>query len=228
MNINSLKNKLYDLEFFISTLLCKPDIILLTEIRINEYEHKFYNIANYESKFSSRKPNKKKKSGGGVGCFVLKDLKFNVIYDKSDDYDNFLFINLIDHNLNIGIVYSPPDANKNEMFNNLEQMLTLDRSIIFGDFNINLLDNNSNSVQYMDLILANNYFIVNEVSNKFATRISHNNSRSIIDHAISNIEDLTCNFILNDSDLSDHKYVWCNLMSLKNYLLLILRLFRII
>ena len=60
LNINSLRNKLYDLEIFLTTLMFKPDVILLTEVRILSNEHPYYNIPNYNATFSTREPNKKK------------------------------------------------------------------------------------------------------------------------------------------------------------------------
>jgi hypothetical protein len=201
----SLRNKLHNLETYICTLPTKPDIILLTEVRIIKEEHVHFNIPNYESIFSSRICNKKKKSGGGIGIFILNKHRFNLISEISNDLDNYILINLPEYNMNLGLLYSPPDADKTIMINNLETFFTNKSTLIFGDFNINLLDNSNNTRDYMDCILANDFFVVNNVDESFPTRVSSNGNGTIIDHIISNIKNLKCKVNYIDSDLSDHK-----------------------
>ena len=215
LNINSIKNKLCKFETFLSTFVSKPDIILLTEVRITPNESAYFNIPNYHSIFSTRNPNKKKKSGGGIGCFILDKYKFNLLSEVTNELDNYLLINLSEFNINIGLIYTPPDADKNILINNLESFLTVTPTLIFGDFNINLLDNINTTRNYLDCILANDYYIINKISKKFPTRISNNGNGTIIDHILCNMNELLCDVIMNNTDLSDHKLLFLNINTKK-------------
>lgn len=208
LNIISLRNKLHDLETYIHTLSFIPDIIFLTEVRISKEESIYYNLPNYSSIFSTRQPNKKKKSGGGVGCFIHINHTYNIVSEISNDLDNYLLINLPDNNINLGLVYTPPDADKAVMIKNLESFFTNVPSIIIGDFNINLLDKSNETREYLDCVLANNFYILNEVSDYFPTRMSNNTNGTIIDHALTNIPHLKCIISYNDIELSDHKLLF--------------------
>lgn len=139
MNIVSLRNKLDNLETYVNSLVDRPDIILITETRLFEHEIMYYNIPGYDALFSCRDSNVHKKSGGGVAIFVQQSIKANIISEIANDYDNLLLINLINKNINIAVIYTPPDAPKDTFINSLERILTPVPTLVFGDFNMDLL-----------------------------------------------------------------------------------------
>lgn len=207
INIVSLRSKLHDLELFIQSFAVKPDIIALTEIRITNDEIPFFNIENYNSVFSCRAPNVNKKSGGGVGLLISNKFKYNIIKRADNNFDNLLLINLLEIKLNIGIVYTPPDANKDNFIEILEQYLTNAPTIILGDVNMNLLNPSAYCIKYLDTIISSNYFILNNVNKDYPTRLYNNSiiEGTIIDHIISNIEDIKYSLQYQNTYLSDHK-----------------------
>lgn len=61
--------------------------------------------------------------------------------------------------------------------------------IVVGDINLNLLNNNSTTKQFIDALALNGYCILNKIDTKFATRVAERTTnsavtttRTVIDH----------------------------------------------
>lgn len=79
--------------------------------------------------------------------------------------------------------------------------------MFFGDFNLNILDIESESVsRYVDDVLSNGFLILNQISSEYFTR-KNNTSGSIIDHIVTDILDLNYTIALHDTDITDHRYI---------------------
>lgn len=135
INIRSLRDRLYDLSYFVSNFPQELHVIVLNETRLTANDMHLYNLPSYISYHSVRE-----KSGGGVSIFVLKKFSSsNEIYNFEYENSNFLVINLIDQDLKIGGFYKPPDSNTSSFLRKLDPILETNKNLICcGDFNLNL------------------------------------------------------------------------------------------
>lgn len=201
LNIQSLRNKLYNLESLIKTYECDIHIIVLTEIWINEQENQFFNMEGYKSYFSNRV-----KSYGGVAIYVRENIASNLILKLEFEKSNFLGIYLIEQKIHIFGIYRSHETNINSFLEKMDEISNkYKHSMIFGDFNINLLNKNNQEVMsYVNVLMSNGFIIYNKVTNDFATRIG-NTSQTIIDHFITDIVKYKYDFHIISTSLSDHK-----------------------
>jgi hypothetical protein len=78
-------------------------------------------------------------SGLGAGCFefcIFLINKYNIIFEYSNYLESYLLINLLQFNLNIGTLYSPPDASKIDLNNNLKKIAYIVTKTYFWRENI--------------------------------------------------------------------------------------------
>jgi exonuclease III len=123
LNINSIKNKIDDLTILLDQLNNSIDIIFITEIRISDVDKRSINIPGYKIEWSCRKSNIKK-SGGGVAIAIRNNIKYSVVKEIKNEYDNILLINIPEYQTNFGVMYHPPDSkNSDEFFNNLNLIM---------------------------------------------------------------------------------------------------------
>lgn len=91
------------------------------------------------------------KGGGGVGVYVKENLKVRTLVKSGGMFDNkpeYLFLEINSNNLNkllFSVAYRRPEATfLHQFFSDLSELLpTYNNLIITGDFNSNLLDNES-------------------------------------------------------------------------------------
>jgi len=206
INIVSLRKNLSKLQTLIPLLQVQPDLILLTETRLHKNETKYHGLTGYKGIFTCRE-RYVKKSGGGVAIFAKDHIKYNIVRQTSNSHDSFLVINIPALQRNFGVVYSPPDSNKRNFLYELNNSLLPSDTFLYGDFNINLLALDKPIVnEYLYTITSSGFKILNKTSFQFPTRIT-DDTRTIIDHVLSNQQEITgsCNLISND--ISDHLLV---------------------
>lgn len=117
LNINSLLNKLDDLEFTITELNNKNTrniihFIALTEIRLHDYQIPYFNIQSYTPYYCTRND-----GYGGCALFVHSSLNSNLVESKSVHNIELLTVKINDLALNITVVYKQPLVN-NDLFTN--------------------------------------------------------------------------------------------------------------
>jgi len=137
-----------------------------------------------------------------------------------NDYDNFLLVNLLEYNCNVAVAYGPPDNDKIEFIIDLEKLFVPSDTLLLEDFNIDLLTKHTPiHTNYVNTISCSGYEIINKITDEFPTRV-HNNSATLIDHIITNKQDMECNvtlFTYNPPDIDrppfDHKVITisCNI-----------------
>lgn len=200
MNIQSVRNKFDLVQCFVIENGC--DVLLLTETWLDDRETFLFDLENYIAMHSCRVGR-----GGGVAIYVKKTIKFHEI-EKSDPNDtiSWICVSLGERNLKISALYRPPSYNGEEFLTYLESILVSHpkNHFMFGDFNINLLDSTSKTTSYKNILLLNNFKIVNTVSEECATRVT-NTTKSLIDHVISNNSaNLGLKVEVKENSLSDH------------------------
>jgi exonuclease III len=157
LNVQSLPAKFNELDEFISYLKnngCEPDFICLQETW-KIFDQSLFTTEGYNLEIKSRSTNTQ---GGGVGIYIKKGLRYNVLQESSifiDKVFESLFIEVYDESSKfiVGSVYRPNSAHPNltcnkqitqsmELFSNqMAHLSSLNLTVhILGDFNIDLLN----------------------------------------------------------------------------------------
>lgn len=205
-NIRSLRNKLYDLEIIVNSFTILPDIIILTEIWIKPSENDKYNLANYKSFFVNRTTTQ----SGGVCIFVKNELSTNEIISEDSLETSWLGIKIMKHNLNIFGIYRSPSSNQEQFLQKFENILSNNsKNIIIGDFNLDLLKQNTTNTKYLEIIENYGHTILNKINKNHPTRLTSSTS-TIIDHIITDCFKFSYQLTLSDSSISDHKQITLN------------------
>jgi hypothetical protein len=187
-------------------LIIKPAILTLTETWLTPDNVKLVKIPGY-SLYSCERVSRK---GGGVCIFIADNLFVQSV--KSDKYESFesitAFIKLTGNQvLKVCVVYRPPNTKVADFLSDFTKLLDLNipsnnysSLLICGDFNINLLnvDTNSSVADFVDLIYS--YSLFPAIHNP--TRVT-SQSTSLIDNILmcklrSVLSGVLC------CDISDH------------------------
>ena len=215
-NIRSLNLHSYELKSFLECLMCKFDILLLTEIGKTDVNYINRVFDEYTLYAELPKSNK-----GGAGILVKKDkfddivvlseskpLKFECNCTKCITESVFLKLRSKKQSLMVGCIYRHPNGNIahynetiNAYLNNIE---SLDTCILGGDINIDLLKTNCKQSQnYLD-VMTNNNFIPTITA---PTRIT-DNTATLIDHIFIKLPKSKINNKISAGnllcDISDH------------------------
>jgi hypothetical protein len=121
LNVRSILHKTAELEGLLS-ILEFPMAVLVTETWL-EQNNNVANITNY-SFISSPRVNGR---GGGAGIFVASSVKYSVKAKSSDGMFldtniDFVFIELLDLNINLCCMYCPPHTKLDDIFLIIEHL----------------------------------------------------------------------------------------------------------
>ena len=219
-NIQSLPSKFNEFQELIQNFQinkCEPDIICLQEIWQIVHSSAFslddYNPIEYKLRSNSTQ-------GGGVGIYIKKNIKYNILRDKSIFIDRIfesLFIEVWIHKnkkIIIGNIYRPsvnhPTLSSSEQFVQFIELLTNLLSdfsdintqvILFGDFNLDALKYNiiTQVTEYIDLLFSYGFL---QLIMKPTRCTSH--SATLIDHVVSNSKADFFESIILTTKISDH------------------------
>lgn len=130
-------------------------LIILTETWIrNESDAKSFSLPNYKHVYNYRLDNR----GGGVSIFIHNSLQYDILEDICDDDVHYLWIYLRIYSINIGAIYNP---GRKHLYTFLDkytmQLENKKRSIVFGDFNIDLLSETSETLYYKEILQTAGY-----------------------------------------------------------------------
>lgn len=214
MNARSIKNKTDELYHLIKTINSDIHILNITETWITANEAKYFTFDGYDTHHSCRK----NKNGGGSSIFIKKNnnIKSNTIFSFSDDKNSFISQNISLHNqqFNITNIYRAPGIIREDVDNFLSQLQNHihntknQNSIITGDFNFNLIENNNNTTQkYRTSVELNNMYFCDDQT------VTRNVSGTAIDHIITNIINKPIHLHYLNYDVLDHNIIFieiCN------------------
>lgn len=142
--------------------------------------------------------------GGGVALYISSQTIYKILPNltetKTGLYD-MLFAEL-DCGVTVGVIYRPPESNTRAFLEKLEDVLCRlanknNKTIICGDFNINITD--PSSTEYRNLLLS--YGFQNHITDP--TRVTLT-SCSTIDHILSNFEDSSVKAGVITENVADH------------------------
>ena len=213
LNINSILPKIDELRLIAHK--SRAAVIGITESKIDDSV--LYGEIMIDGYIPIRSD--RNRQGGGVICYIRKDISFNRIEIKSDI--EHIFLDLLLPNTKpilIGVVYRPPKqagflykiSIALESFPNFN----IHETYILGDLNINLLHNGQTvpmgikkyrdfcSIQSLTQIIKN------------ATRITETSS-SLLDHILTNSTDKIAQSGIINVGLSDHQMIFCTRKTIK-------------
>ena len=201
INIRSIKKHLDELEALILSLEYPPDIICLTETWLTDNDkNESWLISGYNQCCTKSR----KTLGGGVmiqirnTCCILNQIEMpfdeGIIATISKNYFKF----------SVGVVYNKPKANKmlfvEKLDNYLDENKSMDQPMILcGDFNIDIIQNNLLTKNYLNAISSNGY----EISSNEPTRVTEN-TQTCLDHFIFQNIPLPVLNVLKYETISDH------------------------
>lgn len=210
-NIRSLvkHGKLEEIRCIIDAFKCPIHIILLTETWIkNDEEAQRLKLPSYTHYYNYRTDSR----GGGVSLYIHNDLKHHLIDEEYSDGNHFLWVHVSTLSLDIGVVYKQPAANNITFLEKYQEHLKKKkRLIVFGDFNLDLLSNEKSIRDYKELLKENNVKILNKLTMAHCTRETAT-SKTILDHACTNLLKNNFKITLIDSSISDHKQIYLEIV----------------
>lgn len=153
--------------------------------------------------------------GGGVGFFLKKSIKYNIIFSSVNDVLEQLWISIHSSGKRItfGVLYRPPSANLIQVFNALEDAMSFllpssDYIVFAGDLNINLLNIGTQSITHFNNFLE--AFNLKQMIDE-PTRIT-STGQTLIDVLITSDSSIinSCN-VTDSYGISDHCIISCNI-----------------
>lgn len=209
ININSLLNKIDDLETCIEALSRNGKtihFIALTEVRLDDDTSNFFGITNYTAFFCN-----KIKNSGGVALYCHESLSCSLVLKQSMLNVDLLCVHITSLNIKIAVIYKQPPVPNSILLPILDSLLDkYENCFVIGDLNIDLLSNNTDKHALLNTCQINGYTCLNKLSTEMATRSAIRDGRcsnTIIDHAITDLLHFDYDFCVVDSTLSDHKLI---------------------
>jgi uncharacterized protein (UPF0264 family) len=131
------------------------------------------------------------------------------------DGNHYLWIKINKLSLNIGAIYKPPNTSDKDFIEIYKaQLERIKRSIIIGDFNIDLLKKKDNTLsKYIRTVKDLGYNILNKVAEDYGTRKTVS-TNTILDHICTDMENHEFSVAIIDSALSDHKQIFVEISKL--------------
>lgn len=206
-NIQCIRNKILELEIFITSLENSPDLLCLTEHWLNKDEVDLIKIENYQliSCYT------REMSIHGGSCILIKDTlkdfeKVPIIEHMSVECEAEISCTVSRfRKLVVLSIYRTCLGNVQIFLSTLEGVLSVVQGhfvdydvVICGDFNINLMNEDTSKCLFMDLLTTFNY--TQTIFN--ATRVTKTTS-SLIDNIFVNTSMISNNKNIT-SALSDH------------------------
>lgn len=145
-----------------------------------------------------------------MSIFVINSVRSITTNEYSHGNSNFIVVNLPEYGFKVCGVYNLPDSSTNEEFESflckLEEIFNNNKKLIlFGDLNINLLDDKNKRVNaYTATVLSNGFNFLNKIEQSWCTRET-DSTKTLIDHCISDMLGLKFYFKIMEPHISDHK-----------------------
>ena len=205
-NIRSLFNKMDQLSIFLNEFNTSFPVIGLTETWLDEVSSSLISLPNYNFVYANRQ----NKIGGGVGLFISSAFNFTIRKDLCPINQNFDWLAVevfskTSPNLIIFVVYRPPNTDPSIFTNCLTISLnhiSLKNKLIYimGDFNINILNNDTNNISANFSNLMSSLNLIPLITHP--TRITTYSSTLIDNIYTNNLQSHHSAVLIND--LSDH------------------------
>ena len=192
LNIRSISRNLNAFETYLKNLAHKFTVLGLTETWLNNSNFNTFCLAGYYHVYNYRSI----RVGGGVSLFIQDCFEYVKRNDLCimNEFIETVFIELnkdqtnFGKNIIIGVVYRPPDKDMKELLDYMNEILSLlrpERKLIYilGDFNINLLNNETHQLTAEFLEVMYSYTLYPLINKP--TRVT-TNTATLIDNIFHN------------------------------------------
>ena len=204
MNIRSFHKHKNELFALLSTLICEPDVIILTETWLNLCDLELATLEGYGVFHTVRQDAR----SGGVSIYHKH--KFNACL-----LDNLSLCNLNiesccvtvdfgDVKINVVGVYRPHSGTVNQFISEIDGILNdvdvggRTRLCITGDFNVNLLDDlDDSSLNLMSFIQSNHLVPLIKKPTRYPANLGGNTLPTLLDHVWVNFLDCSLSGVLD-------------------------------
>ena len=202
-NIRSVPNNLDELITDLGASMNEIDFCCFTETRLNSDLIQMYNIERCRGNFNCRN-----RKGGGVAIYTKKEYTVSVMDELSLSQSFieslFIYTKISSFNIIVGCIYRPPGAVFDQFMVSISDVLLKLKKynnhiiVIGGDFNINLINNEScfKKQLYLETMFANGYMPLilrpTRVSHQSAT-LSESNTVTEMYNSFSNRIELLFN-----------------------------------
>lgn len=204
VNIRSLRANFDCFLTLISDCIENISAIILSEIWIYSIESSFYSLDGFDSFFCCREDNR----SGGVVVYTRSNLNFTNLFTSFNTAEAIL-LHSKSYNITLFSIYRNLDFNIDLFTSELRSKistLTQPNIILIGDINIDILNNEFNTMEYLTILSNFGFFsYVND-----PTRLGLNSS-TCIDHIFVKTSSLRVVSGIFQSDLTDHFPIVCNL-----------------
>ena len=192
INIRSIEGKFNQLCSFVHSLGQRIDVLCVTETWLNEDNKNFFNIPNYHSYHLTRTT----REHGGVSIFVHARLKSKQLIEftvvDEDIEINSIKVYTSESDYNICAIYRPncDGIGVNDFVNRFTSILdnteiSRNMTIVIGDLNINLLNDNLLSNLYLSMLQSQSFFPLISRPTRFPDSIGLSDP-SLLDHIFTN------------------------------------------
>lgn len=170
------------------------DVIGFCETRLNDAISSIYKIADYTPYFKNKNTH-----GGGVAVFLKQSFSGFMLHNISLELPHIqsLFIQVTQpYSFIVGIIYRPPNSSLDEFSMSIEficDILVHEKQpcYIMGDFNIDLLKDDSKTLDFINLLYSYHFFPTitkpTRVTSTTASLIDHVWTNNLQNHKISGI-----------------------------------------
>lgn len=138
VNCQSLYSNINKIKLLID--VCRPIVLFLTETRTTE---EMYDAELAIKGYILRKSDAMSRRSGGVAIYFRNDLKFDIIFEKQESYNNYLICDITSQSCSgrFMLIYHSPNEPHEEFLDfieeTLDQYLPESRSLtVLGDFNL--------------------------------------------------------------------------------------------
>ena len=205
-NIRSLNKHFDQLQHMVENANLNLSVIGISETWLRNEPHPTHNLRGY----TLENNNRKEKAGGGVAMYISSSLNYTPLPELNlmSHAIESVFVEITTSerkNIIIGTVYRPPNCPNLDFITSIQTVLSSNilenkHCFIMGDFNINLLNAEEDSLcqDFLDAMYSHSFIpLINK-----PTRIT-NTSATLIDNIFSNYQTQLVPGILL-SDISDH------------------------
>lgn len=228
LNVRSLRKHHDDGMALLTQLNRMLQFIGLTETWLLPNEIHLYSLNGYNTEASCRSDDNHTIHAGGASLFVSEEISYSKRTDLCLNIPKCesVWIEIpkgpsitLPSNVIVGVIYRSPSSSYNQFCRALDELLckiTNERKnvVLMGDININLAD--------IDSVICEEYincFTTYGLSCllKKPTRVASDGSSSLIDHILTNLDDVTSGGVIL-ADISDHYPVYFCLQTTRRQL----------
>lgn len=243
LNIRSIKKHFLEFSSYVRNVLEKIDLIVLTEININESDYKSVEGHFQLDGMSSLSFNRKSGKGGGILIFIKNKYKIKKETSLTIHFESCMCQINVSPKLNLTLLamYRPPNSNTELFMQELQRIVEVNQReffIIVGDMNINISESNRISEKYLSILYNNGFIskincptreeyrtndlVSNCIDHLFVRSKNYDSKGAVIrskisDHYFTSVEILLpCELISNTNPIKTKTYI--NKTVLKNQL----------